>query len=215
MRLKFFILLAFLLRSVSGSSQTDSFLRIQQWETAEITLVSANQYTNPYTEVEVWAEFKNESGDRLLRPAFWDGENIWKIRFASPDSSSLWSWTSYASVADSGLDHRQGQMLAGSYAGTNPLIKHGLLCMSEGRRNVIQADGKPFLVVGDTPWSLPYRATLSQVKIYAEDRMQKGFNTALLITAQPDRDAIGPKNEMFHRASLEHLKTYPIATLTS
>jgi hypothetical protein len=64
--------------------------------------------------------------------------------------------------------------------------------MSEGKRNVIHANGKPFMVVGDTPWSIPFRATTEQIKEYAADRMKKGFNTALLMTVQPDMYAEGP-----------------------
>ncbi len=36
---------------------------------------------------------------------------------------------------------------------------------------------KTFLVVGDTPWSIPFRATTGQVKEYAADRMKKGLKS--------------------------------------
>lgn len=64
--------------------------------------------------------------------------------------------------------------------------------MSPGHRNVMHHSGKPFLVVGDTPWAMPFRATLVQVKTYAQDRQEKGFNTALMMTVQPDTKAEGP-----------------------
>jgi hypothetical protein len=65
--------------------------------------------------------------------------------------------------------------------------------MSAGKRNVVHADSTPFLVVGDTPWSIPFRATVDQVEIYAKDRKAKGFNTALLLSLQPDKFAKGPE----------------------
>lgn len=105
----------------------------------------------------------------------------------------MWSWHSIASVDDKGLNGQSGYIKSVRYTGTNNLIRHGLLRMSPGKRNVIQADGTPFLVVGDTPWSIPYRATTDQVKEYAADRNSKGFNTALLITVQPDKNARGPE----------------------
>jgi hypothetical protein len=40
--------------------------------------------------------------------------------------------------------------------------------MSPAKRNVVHADSTPFLVVGDTPWSIPFRATPAQVKVYAQ-----------------------------------------------
>jgi hypothetical protein len=64
--------------------------------------------------------------------------------------------------------------------------------MSESKRNVVHADGKPFLVIGDTPWAIPFRAKPDQVEIYASDRQRKGFNAALLMSVQPDRYAEGP-----------------------
>jgi uncharacterized protein DUF4038 len=48
--------------------------------------------------------------------------------------------------------------------------------MSPGGRNLIHADDTPVLLVADTAWSLPWRATEEQCRIYAADRRVKGFN---------------------------------------
>ena len=164
-----------------------------QWNTYEIVFKAAGSYTNAYTAVDVWVDFVNDKNDTIVRPAFWDGGNIWKVRFAPPDYGHLWKWRSYASVNDNGLAGKEGSIMSVTYDGENRLLKHGMLQMSPGKRNVIHADGTPFLLVGDTPWSIPYRATTEQVTVYADDRKQKGFNTALLITLQPDRNAEGPE----------------------
>ncbi|HEY9490026.1 MAG TPA: DUF4038 domain-containing protein, partial [Chryseosolibacter sp.] len=129
----------------------------------------------------------------LVRPAFWDGGNVWKVRFAPPDSGRTWTWSSHASVDDKGLAGNSGILRSVGYKGENMLLKHGLLKMSPGKRNVVHSDSTPFLVVGDTPWSIPFRATPSQVLTYAKDRSEKGFNTALLLSLQPDRFAKGPE----------------------
>ena len=165
----------------------------EQWSTYEISLVSEKMHPDAYTQIDIWAVFKNEKGDSLVRPAFWDGENNWKIRFAPTDSNSVWNWKTFASVDDKGLAGQTGSFRSIPYTGGNKLLKHGLLKISPGKRNVVHADGKPFLVVGDTPWSIPYRATVTQVEEYAENRRQKGFNTALLISMQPDIFAEGPE----------------------
>ena len=34
----------------------------EQWKTIDITFNSETSYANPYTDVEMWAEFRNESG---------------------------------------------------------------------------------------------------------------------------------------------------------
>jgi hypothetical protein len=166
---------------------------VQQWTTHEIVLLSEKTYSNGYTDAEVWAVFRNGQGDSLSRTGFWDGDNIWRIRFAPPDTGRLWSWLTYASVADERLVGKAGTLHSVSYTGENNLLKNGLLRMSPGKRNVVHANGKPFLVTGDTPWSIPFRAAPDQVRVYAADRYQKGFNTALLMSLQPDRFAEGPE----------------------
>jgi len=167
--------------------------KVPQWTTHEISLEAQNQYDNGYTDVDVWAVFKNQQEDSLVRPAFWDGGNTWKIRFAPPDDDSEWHWQTYASVEDEGLQGNSGSIQAISYSGDNRLLRHGLLGVSNGNRNVVHADGTPFLVVGGTPWAIPFRATAEQVDIYAADRQEKGFNAALLMSVQPDMYAEGPE----------------------
>jgi len=43
------------------------------WREIELTLTAERDYPNPYTNVEVWAEFTHDSGIALRRLAFWDG----------------------------------------------------------------------------------------------------------------------------------------------
>lgn len=164
---------------------------IPQWTTYEIAVQSGKKFDNPYTDAEVWASFTSDKGDSLVRPAFWDGGNTWKIRFAPPDSGSKWRWLIHSSVEDAGF-RGSGELRSVPYTGNNKLVRHGLLRMSPGNRNIVFADGTSMLLVGDTPWSIPYRATTGQVEIYARDRQKKGFNTALLIAVQPDMKAEGP-----------------------
>lgn len=167
--------------------------KVEQWSTLEISLTSEKEYENPFTEVEVWAIFTNDEGDLFRRPAFWDGGKIWKIRFAPPQANEGWTWETYASIpGDKGLHGRSGAFQSVVSETVHPLLKDGLLMMSPGKRNVIHHNGKPFLLVGDTPWALPFRATYQQVEIYARDRQEKGFNAALLMSVQPDMYAEGP-----------------------
>ena len=166
---------------------------VEQGTSTEIELISHIPYGNPYTDVEVWAVFINSRNDTLVRPGFWDGDLRWKIRFNPPDSISTWYFETFASnPKDDLLNGVTGTIQAEPYQGHNNLEKHGLLRMSRSMRNVEHADGTPFLVVGDTPWALPFRATKEDVTVYAQDRKKKGFNTALLMSVQPDMRAEGP-----------------------
>lgn len=176
---------------ISCNNTSTTQIEVPQWTSYEISIQSNKKYNNPYTDIDVWAAFINDKGDSLVRPAFWDGGNIWKIRFAPPDTGQIWKWKVYSSTEDEGLN-KTGELFSVAYSGNNRLVKHGLLKMSAGKRNIVYADGTSMLMVGDTPWSLPYRATTEQAKMYAEDRQKKGFNTALLIAVQPDKKAEGP-----------------------
>ncbi len=167
--------------------------RIEQWSTFEIVLNATKTYENPYTDVDAWALFHNQKGDTLKRPAFWDGGTIWKIRFAPPDFDGQWNWQSFSSnQEDKGLHLQKGSFVSIPNTSSNDLIKNGPLKMSAGHRNVIHHSGQSFLMVADTPWAIPFRATTNQVQVYAKDRSAKGFNAALLMSLQPDTKAIGP-----------------------
>ena len=168
---------------------------IEQWKESEITFQAKDDYTNPYTDVEFWVEFTGPENQMIVRPGYWEKDNTWKVRFASPTDSGEWTWESFASnQSDTGLHGKTGKLKAVAYKGNNSLIKNGLLRMSPGNRNVIHANGKSFLMIADTPWALPWRGTYESVQIYAENRQERGFNTALLMSLMPDRGVDGPRS---------------------
>lgn len=168
---------------------------VPQWSVGEIILTAGKEYDNPYTDVEVYAVFTGPGNETLRRPAFWDGGNTWKVRFAPPTASGTWTWhTVCSNPADTGLHEKQGSLEAVAPSDSNPFLRAGLLRMSPNHRNVVRADGSPLFLVGDTAWSLPWRATPEAVKIYAADRRDKGFNCVLLMSILPDADAVGPRN---------------------
>jgi Domain of unknown function (DUF5060)/Protein of unknown function (DUF4038) len=163
------------------------------WRECEITLTAERDYSDPYTDIEVWAEFAHETGVTLRRPAFWDGGRAWKIRFASPFAQKRWTWRSFSWVADIGLAGQSGELVCEAGPPTDHRFeRRGFWRMSAGGRNVIHADGTPTLLVADTAWALPWRATEEQCRIYAADRQAKGFNAVLLMSVQPDMHAPGP-----------------------
>ena len=151
------------------------------WRECEIALTAERDYPSPYADLEVWAELSHDTGVTLRRPAFWDGGREWKIRFASPIARGRWTWRSFSSVADRGLAGRSGELVcAAGPPGGHRFEQHGFWRMSPGARSLVHADGTPALLVADTAWGLPWRATAEQCRVYAADRRAKGFNAALL-----------------------------------
>jgi hypothetical protein len=168
---------------------------IQAWQELELTLTSEEYFHNPYTDVDVFVDFIHSSGLMLRRPAFWDGERIWKIRFASPLVEGRWHWRSKSSNKDRGLDGQTGEFYCKQNTESKHCFyQHGFWHMSAGHRSLVHADGTPAILVADTAWGLPWRATEEQCQIYAMDRHTKGFNAVMLMSIQPDMRARGPRN---------------------
>jgi hypothetical protein len=194
--LKLFLVFCFI-TTVFVCCDSAKLTEAPHWKEVEITFISDKLYDNAYTDVEFWVEFTHDSGEKIIRPGFWYESNTWKVRFASTQKNGEWKWKSYALPSDdSGLNGIEGRMRASPYTGSNPLIAKGLLRISPGKRNVIHANGATYLMVGDTPWALPWRGTVESVTRYAENRQERGFNAALLMTLQPDRGAVGPRSRI-------------------
>ncbi len=172
--------------------------QIFQWKQTELTLSAASEYNNPYTDVDAYIKFTHADGMEVVRPAFWDGGNTWRVRFASPLSTGTWSWESFSAPLDTGLTGQTGTLRVEAGEPTGRFQRHGFWHILPGERNLRHADGTPALIVADTAWALPWRATHEQCEIYAQDRSAKGFNAALLMSVQPDRDARGPRSRTEH-----------------
>ena len=127
---------------------------VPQYRPAEITLSGMTGRNNPYAEIEVEAEFVSPSGRPFRQPAFWDGGNIWKIRFA-PDEPGKWSWkTVCTDPSDKGLHGVTGVLECVPNGGDLDLERHGMIRVGGGGRYFVHADGTPFLWLGDTHWMM-------------------------------------------------------------
>jgi len=63
-----------------------------------------------------------------------------------------------------------------------------------GKRYLVDANGQPFFIHGDTPWSLIVQLTREQTDQYLEDRRLKGFNTLLVNLIEHEFAANPPNN---------------------
>ncbi|HQY90169.1 DUF4038 domain-containing protein [Caldilinea sp.] len=171
---------------------------IHPWQATELTFTAVQRYDNPYTDVELFVQFRHESGVELVRPAFWDGGNTWKVRFASPLETGSWQWQSFSAPRDEGLSGQRGTLRVEAAASANRFERHGFWRILPGERNLHYADGATALLVADTAWALPWRATHEQCELYAQQRQAQGFNATLLMSVQPDRRARGPRSRTEH-----------------
>jgi hypothetical protein len=174
------------------------------WVAHQLVFTAEREYPSPYTDLEFWVDFEHEDGTVLRRPGYWDGGSSFGVRFAAAGRAGRWSWRSWCSVLDGsdpdpGLDGRTGilQVSASEETAGNRFRAHGFWRMSAGRRSLVHADGYPAVIVADTAWALPWRATPDQARDYSADRQVKGFNAALMMSVQPDMRATGPRVRTF------------------
>jgi hypothetical protein len=108
-------LAALLLSAAAASAQTSckSTPVYQPCEIEmEITEQEAARYSNPYTSVELHAEFRDPRGNTYRLPGFWDGGRKFKVRF-SPLVEGQWDFR-----IGSSIDRLSGKM--GSFTATAP-----------------------------------------------------------------------------------------------
>jgi hypothetical protein len=165
---------------------------VRPWRETEQVLDVAHEAANPYLEVDVEVRFRHADGERLVRPAFWDGGSVWRVRFA-PTRPGRWSWAATAGGPAEVRGISRGVLdCEPAVDEANAFYRHGFWRMSPAGSSLVHADGTPSVLVADTAWGLPWRATHDQVVEYAADRSGKGFNAVLLMTVQPDMRAVGP-----------------------
>lgn len=119
-----------------------------QWREVEIVLTGPPA-EDPYLEVDLVAEFVHDSGETLVRPAFWDGGRTWRVRFASPRPDGTWRWT----VRGAATSPSEGELTtAPAEPGGHPAYAHGFATIAPQARAARYADGSPWLVVADTAY---------------------------------------------------------------
>jgi hypothetical protein len=81
-----------------------------------------------------------------------------------------------------------------SAAPATPKMVAPQLQVSQNRRYLVDAEGKPFFLLGDTPWFIQ-KLKIEDVRLVMDDRLAKGYNTLFLELLDdsriPSRDGYG------------------------
>ena len=162
----------------------------------EFAFRASQDYDDPYNEITLDVLFTGPDGKVLRVPAFWAGEDIWKIRFAGPQAGEYHFETCCSNAADTGLHGVKGEVAVSPYPGANLLYRHGRLRVAQDKRHFEHADGTPFFWVGDTWWmGLTTRLGWPDgFRELAMDRARKGFNVIQIVAGPyPDMDIWDPR----------------------
>ena len=82
----------------------------ETWLANEIAFESEKAYANPFNDVDVELHLWG-NGRLYIIPAFWDGGNIWKVRFACPSAGDWYFRTVCTDESNSSLNGRTGKVI--------------------------------------------------------------------------------------------------------
>lgn len=153
---------------------------------------SSRVYPDPFNDVEVDVLFTAPDGCEQRVPAFWAGEQEWRVRFA-PRQAGTYRWrTVCTDTSNTSLHGVEGTLTVTPYQGHNRLLQRGGLQVSADRRYLQHRDGTPFLWLGDTWWmGLCKRLGFpGDFQVLTADRVQKGFTVIQIVAGlYPDMGA--------------------------
>lgn len=176
----------------------DSVLKTQANMLIELTFNATRTYPDPFNQVTLDAIFTDPNGRELRVPGFWDGNNLWKVRYSSAVLGTHHFRSVCSETDDKGLNGVTGKVEVQAYKGKNLLLKHGALRVADDKRHFAYADGTPFFWLGDTWWmGLTKRlAWPDDVKTLAAERSKKGFNVIQIVAGlYPDMPAFDERGE--------------------
>lgn len=128
---------------ISSYGSVDKFLAVLRRLT-EWAYSSGKVYADPFNEVNLNVVFRDPPGHEQRVPAFWSGEQVWRIRFARP-RLGLYTFRTISSDPDNEDLHGQtGEIEVSEDTGDNPLIKHGGVRVAADRRHFQHDDGTQF-----------------------------------------------------------------------
>lgn len=161
---------------------------------AEWSYSSGKAYADPFNDLELEVVFTDPQGHEQTVPAFWAGDQTWRIRF-SPATAGRYTYRTVAS--DQGdLHDLHGVLEVTDYHGGNALRRHGPVRVSADQRHFEHADGTPFFWLGDTWWmGLCSRLRWPEdFQELATDRVRKGFTVIQIIAGlYPDMPPFDPR----------------------
>ena len=148
---------------------------------------SGRRYADPFNQVELDVIFTDPHSHEWRVPAYWAGEDEWRVRFAPREAGEYAYRTVCTDEANPDLHDQRGTLIAAPYQGDHVLWKHGPLGVSQSQNYLEHLDGTPFFWLSDL-WWLGATKRLSWpegLQLLTADRVAKGFTVVQLIAGLP------------------------------
>lgn len=158
----------------------------ETWVATEMTFIANKTVEDAANKQLLDVEFTN-GHQTYIMPGFWDGSNVWRVRFAFP-AEGTWTYkTIFSDKTDTGVHNKTGAIEVKKYSGDLDIYKHGFVKTQPNTRYFVYNDGTPFFYLGDTHWSMLAEEysnagskagkikTTSHFKYIVNKRVQQGF----------------------------------------
>jgi len=152
--------------------------RVMEW-----MLTSVLTYDDPFNEIELDVVFTDPTGRELRVPAFWSGNQTWRIRYASHVIGMHQFCTICSDESNDALHGQKGELEVRPYQGDNVLFKHGPICVNSEQVRLEHADGTPFFWLADT-WWMAFCQRLhwpGDFQSLLNNRVEKGFSVIQIV----------------------------------
>ena len=159
--------------------------------TTELTFNSGKRYKQPFNDVSLKMIVTGPDKKEKVIPGFWDGEDVWKLRFSSKCMGRHKFRTECSDLSNDFLHGHEGEFEVIEYSGNNHLYMDGPVKTDSNGRYLKHDSGKPFFWLADTWWmGLTNRLKWpGDFKLLTEDRVKKGFNVIQIVAGlYPDME---------------------------
>lgn len=148
-------------------------LTAETWRMIELSFESEKIYADPFGDVTLDLLLYG-NGRRYIIPGFWDGGNVWRVRFVCPAAGDWQCKTVCSDETNTALHGRTAAVDCSAYSGELDVYKHGFVTTRYGEKYLTYNDGTPFYYLGDTHWELAQEST-EMIAAICEKRVEQGF----------------------------------------
>ncbi len=144
---------------------------------------SGKAYDDPGNEVELDVLVVGPDEREWRVPAFWAGEQSWRVRFAPPVVGTYRYRSICSDESNPDLHGVEGLLEVSPYDGDNALLGRGPLRVAADARHLEHRDGSPFFWLADTWWMGLCRrlAWPEEFRELLADRVGKGFTVIQIV----------------------------------
>ncbi len=172
MRSKIIVRTLFIFSVILSGCKADG-IKINKYGIFEVSFTASGNYSNPFTEVNAWAEFVTPGGFLRKIPLFWDGGKTFKLRI-SPDTEGTWSYTVRSN--DKRLDRQKGTFIC-----VKSNLRGTIRPMEEFPHHFQFSNGERMWFMGETAWALfndneKEKLDRSAFEHYIKKRASQSFN---------------------------------------